>query len=155
MDNIVKSKARAVANTAEGHLTASVELAVPPERVFQALASKEVTNWWIRTGVFDTQEWAGDVRAGGQWRASGTARGQPYTLEGEFLEIDPPRKLAHTWHRVGTPNPPTTVTYDLEPIDGRTRVTLRHAGFTSPETCTNTAIGWETSFERLSECLAS
>jgi uncharacterized protein YndB with AHSA1/START domain len=59
MDNIVKSQALAVANTAEGHLTAGVELAVPPERVFQALASKEVTNWWIRAGVFDTQEWAG------------------------------------------------------------------------------------------------
>ena len=42
----------------------------------------------------------------------------------------------------------------LEPLDGGTRVTLRHTGFTSPETCTNTAIGWETSFARLAQCLA-
>jgi uncharacterized protein YndB with AHSA1/START domain len=154
MNSIVKRKARFSVDIAEGHLIATTELAAPPERVFRALASKEIINWWIRAGVFDTREWAGDVRAGGRWRASGVARGQPYELEGEFLEIDPPRKLVHTWHRVGTQNPPTTVTYDLDRLDGGTRVTLRHAGFTSPETCTNTAIGWETSFERLAECLA-
>jgi len=59
----------------------------------------------------------------------------------------------HTWHRVGTPTTPTTVAYELERLNGGTRVTLRHAGFSSPETCTSTAIGWETSFERLAESL--
>src|SRR5262249_8777862 len=147
-------KTRAVADTAQGHLLASVQLAVPPERVFQALASKEVTEWWVRAGVFDTRDWAGDLCIGGRWRASGIARGQPYALEAQFLEIDPPRKLVHTWHLVGTPNAPTTVTYDLEPLDGGTRVTLRHSGFTSADTCTNTAIGWETSFEQLAKSLA-
>jgi uncharacterized protein YndB with AHSA1/START domain len=155
MNSIRKGKARAVADTAEGHLFASVELAAPPERVFRALTSKEVIDWWVRAGVFDTRKWAGDVHAGGRWRASGIAGGQPYALEGEFLEIDPPRKLVHTWHRVGTPNTPTTVTYDLERLDEGTRITLRHTGFASPETCTNTAIGWETSFERLAESLVA
>src|SRR5215472_4623059 len=139
MNSIRKGKAHAVADTAEGHLTASVELAAAPERVFQALASKAVTDWWVRAGVFDTREWAGDVNAGGRWRAAGIARGQPYALEGEFLEVDPPRKLVHTWRRAGMLNTSTTVTYHLEPLDGGTRVTLRHTGFTSPEMCTNTA----------------
>ena len=147
-------RARAVADTAEGHLLASVEVKASPERVFRALASKEVTGWWVRAGVFDTREWAGDVHTGGRWRAAGIALGQPYALEGEFLEIDQPRKLVHTWRRAGMPNTSTTVTYHLEPLNGGTRITLRHAGFTSPETCTNTAIGWETSFERLAETLA-
>lgn len=71
-------KARVVADPAQGHLLASVEVAVPPERVFRALASKEVTNWWVRAGVFDTREWAGDLCIGGRWRASGVARGQSY-----------------------------------------------------------------------------
>jgi uncharacterized protein YndB with AHSA1/START domain len=39
-------KARAIAATAQGHLLVSVELAAPPERVFRALTSKEVTKWW-------------------------------------------------------------------------------------------------------------
>jgi len=80
--------------------------------------------------------------------------GQPFVLEGEFLKIDPPRKLVHTWHGVGTRGAPTTVTYLLEALDEGTRVTLRHSGFTSRESCASGGIGWETSFERLAEALA-
>jgi len=67
-----------------------------PERVFRALASDEIVDWWVRPGVFRTTKWAGDVRVGGRWRASGEVNGQLFALEGEFLEIDPPRKLVHT-----------------------------------------------------------
>src|ERR1700737_1246587 len=105
--------ARAVADLGEGSILASVEIAASPERVFQALASKEITAWWVRPGVFDTREWTGDVRVGGRWRTSGIGRGKPYAIEGEFLEIDPLRKLVHTWHPVGSPEPPSTVTYVL------------------------------------------
>jgi uncharacterized protein YndB with AHSA1/START domain len=80
-----------------------VEVPATPERVFQALASKEIIQWWVRPGVFDTREWTGDVRVGGRWRASGIASGNPYALEGAFIEVDPPRKLAHTWIPVGEP----------------------------------------------------
>ena len=149
------NSARAVADLAEGHILASVEIAAPPERVFQALVSREVLDWWVRPGIFDTREWKGDVRAGGRWTASGIGSGRPYTLEGEFLELDPPRKLVHTWHAVGAPGAPTTVTYLLERLDGGTRITLHHSGFTSREVCLNTCLGWETSFERLAESLAS
>jgi hypothetical protein len=51
------------------------------------------------------------------------------------------------------PAAPTTVSYELEPTASGTRITLRHEGFASPQACTNTAIGWETSFERLKELL--
>lgn len=134
--------------------THTVELKASPERVFRALISPEITQWWVRPGVFDTREWTGEVRPGGRWRASGVGRGQPYALEGEFLEVDPGRKLVHTWQAVGAPGAPTTVTYVLEPNGAGTRVTLHHAGFASPETCKNTGIGWDTSFAQLSELLS-
>ncbi len=152
-DSIKQRPARADADLAAGVIVATVDLAVPPERVFRALASPETTEWWVRPGVFDTREWTGDVRVGGRWRASGIGRGQPYTLEGEFLEIDPPRKLVHTWQRVGLPGAPTTVTYLLEVIDGGTRLTIRHAGFTSPDATTNNSAGWETSLQKLADLL--
>jgi len=155
MNSVRNSSARAVADLAEGLVLANVEIAASPERVFQALVSKEVCKWWVRPGVFDTREFTGDVRPGGRWRASGVGRGNPYTLEGEFLEVDPPRKLVHTWHAVGAPGAPSTVSYLLEPIDGGTRVTLRHSGLLAREACKNTSIGWETSFERLEEILAT
>jgi uncharacterized protein YndB with AHSA1/START domain len=148
------TRARAVADLTEGLILASVEVTAAPERVFRALASKEITEWWVRPGVFDTREWTGDVRAGGRWRASGMTRGEPYVQEGQFLEVESPRWLVHTWEGAGKPNAASTVTYLVEPIDGRTRVTLRHSAFASRDICHAFAIGWETSLERLAEILA-
>jgi uncharacterized protein YndB with AHSA1/START domain len=155
MSGITSSTARAVADITEGLILATVEIAAPPERVFRALSSKEVIDWWVRPGFFDTREWTADVRVGGRWRASGIGKGGPYALEGEFLEIDPPRKLVHTWHTVGTPAPPTTVTYLLDEVEGGTRITLRHSGLKSREASIGVCLGWETSFERLAEFLAN
>src|SRR3989442_7910157 len=149
MNSIKSSSARAVADLAEGMMLASVEIAAPPERVFQALASKEITEWWVRPGVFDTREWTGDVRAGGRWRASGMTRGEPYVQEGAFLEVESPQWLVHTWEGAGEPKAASTGNHLVEPIDRRTRVTLRHLGFASREMCSAFAIGWETSLERL------
>jgi len=142
-------------SVAELQAQATVDLKASPERVFAALASSEVTRWWVRPGVFDTREWDGDVRVGGTWRASGIGRGNPYTLEGEFRVIDRARKLVHTWHPAGVPLAVTTVTYDLERLSDGTRLTVTHEGFTSPEICEGTRIGWETSFARLAELLGA
>lgn len=149
------STARAAADLEDGLILANVDLAAGPERVFQALTSPDqITFWWVRPGVFDTREWSGDLKIGGAWRASGIGGGRPYALEGEFLVVEPPRKLVHTWRSVGAPGAATTVSYVLEPLPAGTRVTLRHSGFTSPEPCRNTAIGWETSFAKLEEMLS-
>jgi uncharacterized protein YndB with AHSA1/START domain len=155
MSDFKSGAARAVADVVEGELLASVKVAATPERAYRALVSNEITRWWVRPGVFDTREWTGDVRVGGRWPASGVARGNPYALEGEFVALDPPRKLVHTWIAVGEPVGPMKVTYHLEKIDAGTRITVRHSGFSSPLTCLMTATGWETSFDQLSEILAS
>src|SRR5437763_2912951 len=149
----IKMHARAVADVIDGLIVASVEVARTPDRVFQALSTREIVDWWVNPGVFDTREWKGDVRVGGRWSASGIARGAPYALEGEFLEVDPPRKLIQTWHRVGMPGTPSTVTYLLEPIAGGTRLTVRHAGIAAPDQRSNVGAGWRSSFDRLSEIL--
>lgn len=153
MSGIANTQVRAVADASEGCVLATVEIAAPPARVFRALASTEVTGWWVRPGIFDTREWTGDVRPSGRWQAAGAAHGRPYALEGEFLTIDAPRALAHTWHGVGAPGAPTTVTYRLEASNGGTHLTLKHAGFASREACEAHCVGWETSLERLAELL--
>ncbi len=148
------SSARAVWDLSESLVLATVEIEATPERVFEAISTDEVCKWWVRPGVFDTREWSADVRVGGSWRASGIARGKPYTLEGEFLEVDPPRKLVQTWRAVGAPvDTVTTVSYVLEPTESGTRITLRHWGFASRQATEGNGIGWETSFEKLTEVL--
>jgi uncharacterized protein YndB with AHSA1/START domain len=149
----IKTHARAVSDLIDGSVVASVEIARTPDRVFQALASREIIEWWVNPGVFDTREWNGEVRLGGSWRSSGVARGEPYALEGKYLEIDPPRKLVHTWHFAGTPEAASTVTYTLEPIAGGTRLTVRHSGIPAPDQRKNVGAGWRSSFDKLAEIL--
>jgi uncharacterized protein YndB with AHSA1/START domain len=148
-----KTNARAVSDLVDGRIVASVEIAAPAERVFQAISSREITAWWGNPGVFDTREWSGDVRVGGRWRAAGVSRGRPYVLGGEFLEVDPPRKLVHTWQGV-VPGPPSRVAYFLEPIEGGTRLTVKHSDIATPEEAANIHVGWRTSLDRLVEILS-
>ena len=145
----------AVVELDEGSVVVTAEIAAPLERTFRALASPEVVDWWIRPGVFNTEQWTGEVRVGGHWQAAGLFRGRRYVSDGEFLEVDPPRLLVHTWHGVGAPGPTTTLTYRLEAINHGTRITLRQAGFASREASADFGIGWVTSFERLAAIISA
>lgn len=145
-----RGAARAVADLETGWILASVEIATTPERIFQALASSEIIDWWGKPGVFDAREWSGDVKVGGQWRASGLGRdGIPWALEGQFLEVDPPRKLSHTWNIPNSGAEPSIVTYILERIDGGTRLTLRHVGVLDRSACMGACLGWESCLTQL------
>jgi uncharacterized protein YndB with AHSA1/START domain len=138
-----ESRARSVADLAQGSILATVEIAAPPERVFRALASKEIVEWWGAEGVYRTTEWEGDVRGGGRWRSTGVgADGKPFSVQGEYVEIDSPRRLTHTWQPDWDPGSTTRVTYQLEAIEGGTLLTLRHVGFTSRDSCKGHVNGW-------------
>jgi uncharacterized protein YndB with AHSA1/START domain len=137
--------ARAVADPAQGTVLARVEIAAPPDRVFRALTTDELTKWWGADGVYRTTKFAMDAHPGGQWRVDGVgADGTSFHVEGALLEIDPPRRLVQTWKPSWGEGAATTLTYSLEPIDGGTRVTVRHTGFDGrPELCEGHGQGWE------------
>ena len=145
MNAKVKSGARAVADLEQGRILASVEIAAPPDRVFRALTTgADNTSWWGSPEQYRTTGWAGDVRPGGHWRADGVgADGQAFFVEGDFLEVDAPRKLVQTWKAAWDGGHETTITYHLDPIDGGTRLTLRHEGFAGRvESCSGHSEGW-------------
>jgi uncharacterized protein YndB with AHSA1/START domain len=145
MSGVAKDPARAVADLGAGTILATVEIAATPERVFQALTSDEIAQWWGSPDLYRTTEWVGDVRPGGYWRASGIgADGTTFAVDGEFREVDPPRRIVQTWRAPWDGGHETTITYRLDPIEGGTRVTLRHEGFAGrPESCRGHGAGWE------------
>ena len=153
MTDIKSTTALVATHHAAGELEVRVELSASPERVFSALSSSEITDWWVRAGVFDTREWTADVRPGGRWTATGVSRGQPYVATGEILEVSAPRKLVHTWDGIGAPGSPSTLTYELERMPSGTRLVLRQTGFASETARREFAAGWQTSFERLAQIL--
>src|SRR5262245_2304920 len=138
-------RARAVADLGEGVVLARVEIAASPDRVFRALTTEELLKWWGADGVYRTTKFAIDPPPGGQWRTEGVgADGTNFHVEGQVLEIDPPRRLVQTWKPSWGEGAVTTLTYSLEPIDGGTRVTVRHTGFGGrPQLCEGHGQGWE------------
>jgi uncharacterized protein YndB with AHSA1/START domain len=138
--------ARAIADVTQGTILATVDIAAPPERVFRALTTpEELVRWWGSEEAYRTTGWTADLRTGGKWRAEGRgADGNPFWVEGEFLEVDPPHKLVQTWKPQWDGGHATTITYRLEPTAEGTRVTVRHEGFGDRvESCRMHAEGWE------------
>ncbi len=117
----------------------------------------EVFRWW--TDVDRLQQWMSpigtveaevDLRVGGGLRI--LMRGEGTVIEhfGEFLEIEPPRRLVFTWISRFTGPEPSVVTVELEP-DGATATNIRIVHSNLPESvATLHRDGWGAMLDRLS-----
>jgi uncharacterized protein YndB with AHSA1/START domain len=129
-----------------------LEIAASPETVWTHLVDPErALRWWGRSISFDP-------RPGGAFRVEVTPGS---VASGEFLELDPPRRLVYTWGWEaggGGPElvPPgsTTVAIDLEPAGAGTRLRLVHSGLPTPETAGLHAEGWAHYLGRLATVAA-
>jgi uncharacterized protein YndB with AHSA1/START domain len=138
--------ARAIADLESGLILGTVCIAASPERVFRALTSSDdIVKWWGSDQVYRVTGWSSDLRVGGSWRSEGkNADGSPFSVEGKYLEIDPPRKLVLTWSYDWGEKHVTKLTYHLLPTAEGTRLTVRHEGFEGrPESCGAHTAGWE------------
>lgn len=144
-ERLKRGSARAVADLGAGMLLASIEIKASPERIFRAIASEDVARWWGGPNSYRVTQWSGHVVVGGTWRSEGVSEdGTRFEVGGEFLEVDPPRKIVQTWKPKWMDGAATKVTYRLEPIDGGTRLTIRHEGFgDAADACLSHTTGWE------------
>ncbi len=98
---------------------AEIFIAAPPARVFQAISDpSQLPQWWGQPGLYHVTQASMDVRPGGKWRSDGIgADGKSFYVEGEYLEVDPPRLLVHTWQGSydGPHSQKTVVRWELEP----------------------------------------
>jgi len=146
MNAATPRSARAVADVGQGTIIATVVIHAPIERVFAALTvPEEVMRWWGSEDTYRTTSWEGELRVGGRWRAAGRGKDeQEFWVEGEYLELDPPRKLVQSWKPGWDGGNVTTVIYRLDALDGATRVTVRHEGFAGrAQACESHRQGWE------------
>jgi uncharacterized protein YndB with AHSA1/START domain len=107
-----------------------VHISASPQAVWDAITS---TEWSSRYGYGPTEY---DLRPGGSFRGLSNdilrARGvQEVVVEGEVIEVDPPRRLVQTYTMLFDPEvagePPTRVTWEIEPLaEGVTRLTVVH-----------------------------
>ena len=140
-------------------VVAEIFIAAPASRVFEAITDPEQTaRWWGQAGMYRITERQVDLRPGGKWLSVGVgADGTPFRVEGEYLEVDPPRLLVHTWIGSYSGSLKTVVRWELESTDIHglhpsgprkagtgTLVRVRQEGFASaPAAAAGHAEGWK------------
>ena len=103
-----------------------------PEAIWEAITSPE---WSDRFGYGGTTEF--DLRPGGSMRTYANAQMKQFgapdiVVEGEVLEVDPPRRLVQTWRMLMDPTTAaegfSRLTYDIAGPgpDGVCRLTVTH-----------------------------
>lgn len=129
-----------------------IDIAAPPERVFQALIDEaQLMRWFAGDASCPVKFWKLDARKGGRYRyhtENGTHKVNGVTefdCHGEILEFDPPRLLVYTW--VGNwhvdKQLQTTVRYDLTATPTGTHIKVTHSGLATEEVSRNDyANGW-------------
>jgi uncharacterized protein YndB with AHSA1/START domain len=115
-----------------------------PEAIWEAITTAEIAQQY---GYGTPVEY--DLRPGGAYRSLASSEmrqyGTPHVLiDGEVIEVDPPRRLVHTWRILWDPQALaegfTHVAYDLEPLDdGITRLTVSHDVTDAPRTAAQIA----------------
>jgi uncharacterized protein YndB with AHSA1/START domain len=127
-----------------------IEIAVPPERVFQALIDRDQALQWGSNEAFEMTQWEMDARAGGKWRfvsraLQGPGVGQDLEHHGEIVEIDPPRLLEYSWFASWHKNPEvrTLVRWELSKTKSGTHLKVIHSGLLPiPGACQGYSQGW-------------
>jgi uncharacterized protein YndB with AHSA1/START domain len=123
-----------------------VQIAAPPDRVFQAITDPtQLLRWWGQQGMYHTTKWCTDLRPGGQWGCEGVSDkdGSAFHVKGEYLEVDPPRLLIHTWISSWSGDLTTVVRWELEPVAAGTMIRLHHSGFAgAPASAKGHYEGW-------------
>jgi uncharacterized protein YndB with AHSA1/START domain len=123
-------------------VVSEIQIAAPPDRVFQALIDpKQVMKWWTSDDC-QIDNFSMEPRKGGRWEydtkpsklvVNGISK---FHCEGEVTEYDPPRALAYTWiaNWHDDKSRRTVVRWDLTPKSGGTQVKVTHSGLTQEPT---------------------
>jgi len=129
-------------------VTRELVIDASPETVWEFLVDPEKIVRW--KGIVA----ALDPRAGGAYRCEVIPG---HIATGEVLEIDPPRRLVHTWGWEGQDDVPpgaSTVEYELVPEGAGTRLRFTHRGLPTREAADSHTTGWDHYLPRLAVAAA-
>ncbi len=94
-----------------------------------------------------------EPREGGSFRLYVDSEQGASIMAGRFVTFERDRNLSYTWHW-GGPDQPSLVQVQFEPVDGQTRIELRHSELQEHESVANHAAGWDSYIDGLRAALA-
>ena len=103
------------------------------ERIFAALTvpAERIAWWGGGSAIFKTEAMDSDLRVGGKWEMRGMTGERPFSISGEYREVDRPRALAFTWSPSWAPEAAgSLVRFELIDQSGSTLVRITHSGLT-------------------------
>jgi uncharacterized protein YndB with AHSA1/START domain len=123
-----------------------------PDAVFAAWTDVALLRQWM--SPFGSAEVELSSRVGGALRVVMVDGDTRIEHVGEFLEIDPPRRLRFTWLSEYTGGRPSLVTVDLTAVGAATRLVLTHEDLPA-EVVDSHAGGWGTMLSRLVDVIGA
>ena len=131
-------------------LTVRRVIEAPPERVYEAWTTPaRLQAWYGLDDSWTTPAAEVDLRVGGRYRITLVPPSGPsFDETGEYLEVDPPRRLVYTCESTGWAGR-QTVTVDFLPHADGTEVVVVESGYPSAELRDQHAGGWGRFVERL------
>lgn len=125
----------------------------PRELLFRMWTEHEHLTRWCCPKGFTIPFSEGEIRPGGSFRTCmRSPEGEDHWLGGTYLEVTPPERLVftHAWQdAAGRSDHETQVTVTFEELDGRTRLTLHQARFTSLPSRDGHVEGWQETLDNL------
>lgn len=117
------------------------------DEVFRWWTDPELLREWMTpVGTVDAEV---DLRVGGRLRIVMRGDGRVIEHTGEYLEIDPPRRIVFTWVSPYTGSVPSVITVELEPAgDDATDLRLVHSRLPD-EAARRHRGGWDAMLDRL------
>lgn len=137
--------------TGPGVIEMRRSLPAPIAEVFRWWTDPELLQQWMSPmGTVDAEI---DLRVGGALRIVMRGGGTVIEHLGQFVEIEPPRRLVFTWESPYTGGKPSLVSVELEPEGDRgTRLRLVHAELPEPAAESHRG-GWGGMIDRLARQL--
>jgi uncharacterized protein YndB with AHSA1/START domain len=124
-----------------------------PERVYAAWTEPAQMKEWFGPEHAQTIDFVAEVRVGGKYRWNlTTAEGEPMTVQGEYRELTPGKKIVFTWQWEDDEtweNHSSIVTVEFNRREGGTELCLTHTQLPNEKSRQGHTEGWKSVLDRL------